>query len=241
MEMELPKELKHICMSYLTAEEDINNDKLNKVGPNTKSFIKREDLNDDKAVEYLIHDNGRRPYKVSAFKYAIFVYEYYTNNYCHHKSTVDCEYGYEVCYIFKNEPLLTIDKYIGFWPGMDTHIYSDFFGTCGNSILIQETKKSYISIGLIITRFKTDEKILDYISPVENSDVPYPVAYSDKYVYFMLDDVYIKKDQLKTIATPFYAVDMYGEFYGHIHPENKKNLVKIKMKNFKILKERQMI
>jgi len=186
---------------------------LKNLGPNTNTFINRNDLdaNNAELMEYLIHNNGGRPYKVAASRGMILVFDGETNNY-------------------KGEPLIAITKFIGFWPGMDTSMDSNCHG---NSVLIQVSKKSYISVGCVITKFETDEKILDYISPVGNSDVPYPVAYSDNHVYFMLDHEYIKTDELITVALPINAENMYGEFYGHIHPENKEKLKKIKMKNLK--------
>lgn len=64
--------------------------------------------------------------------------------------------------------------------------------------------------------FTTDDEIIDYISPVGNSDVPYPVAYSKNNVYFMLDDQYIKRKDLELEANVSNAENLYGEFYGHI-------------------------
>ena len=121
---------------------------------------------------------------------------------------------------------------------MDTSSCCDHYH--GNSILIQETKNRYVSVGWYVSRFETDDEITDYISPVGNSDVPYPVAYSDKYVFFMLDNVYVKKEQLQTPAVPINAENIYGEFYGHNpRPKNLKKIKKEKMKKLKILIKRK--
>ena len=124
---------------------------------------------------------------------------------------------------------------------MDTSSCCDHYH--GNSILIQETKNRYVSVGWYVSRFETDDEITDYISPVGNSDVPYPVAYSNKFVFFMLDNVYVKKEQLQTPALPINAENIYGEFYGHdVLPKKQKNqnkINKIKMKKFKILIKRK--
>lgn len=198
--------------------------KFNKLGKTTKSFISKTQLS-SKDRDYLIHDNGGRPFKVVANSSGIDVYTF--------KDDPNRDWEEEPDY---NVHLLTIKKFIGYWVGFDTSPYTNFHG---NSILIQETKHSYVSIGWMIHRFHTVDEILDYVSPVGNSDVPYPVAYGSSNVYFMLDMQYIPKDQLITEATPINAEDMYGEFYGHLHPEHNKNLKKTRMKGVKVLVKRK--
>jgi len=56
----------------------------------------------------------------------------------------------------------------------------------GNSILLKLKDDRYVFIGERIYEFSTSEPITTYYSLVGNSDVPYPVALSDNYVYFML-------------------------------------------------------
>lgn len=88
------------------------------------------------------------------------------------------------------------------------------------------------------------------MSPVGNNDVPYPVSFSSKYVYFMLDNVYVKKNQLDTTAIPVNAEDIYLEFYDNreyfeklyrMYPNNKKEFETVKMKNFKTLITKKFI
>lgn len=155
---------------------------------NTNSFVKRTTLS-SKPIEYLIHDNGGRPFKFVATKDKIDIFTF--------KQSKDLDFSnyqkpeYDV-------HLLSIKKFIGFWIGLDTGHENCYFRLSpddfkGNSILIQETKTSYVSVGWYVYRFTTDEEILDYMSPVGGSDVPYPVAYSKNNVYFILDNQYIKK------------------------------------------------
>jgi len=59
--------------------------------------------------------------------------------------------------------------------------------TYGNSILLQLNKHLYVFIDHNIYCFKTNEEIIKYYSLIGNSDVPYPVALSKNYAYFMLD------------------------------------------------------
>ena len=78
------------------------------------------------------------------------------------------------------------------------------------------------------------------MSPVGNSDVPYPIAFSKNNVYFMLDLVWVNKKHLITEATVFNSEKLYGEFYGHINKDNNKNIVKNKqkLKNIKLVHDR---
>lgn len=208
-------------------EEDYKNmckmgrEQLKKIGKNTNSFIKCEDLN-DKPLEYMIHYNDGRPFKVIAKKEKIdvFTFKDITDN------NEDLVYDTNV---------LSINNFIGFWPGFDAAECAAYERDHGNTILIRETKTTYVYVGSKISRFETeaDDEILDYLSPLGNSDVPYPVAYSKKYVFFMLDSMYVNKDQLETPALPINAEKMYFEFYGALYPKN--HIEKFQMKNYKIL------
>lgn len=187
------------------------NKSLNKI--NTKTFINYEKLT-NKTKTYLIHDNGGRPFSVVASNAGINVY---SNN--------------------NDTLLLHIPTFIGYWSGYDSSEYRMH----GNSILIQKTPTTYIEIGWNIYEFTTPEPILDYISPVGNSDVPYPVAYSKHYVYFMLDQQYVPRDQFITKANVKNAQKIYREFYGIIHKDNHNNvkLSRKEMENVNVLVERK--
>ncbi len=119
---------------------------------------------------------------------------------------------------------------MGFWSGFDASPYKSH----GNSILIKISDKKYIYVGQIIYSFNTDQAITDYISYMGNSDVPYPVAYSDDYVYFFLDKKIVPIAELETPITVAKAGDLYGEFYGFIGSKKNK-LTKIDMKNVKLI------
>ena len=140
-------------------------------------------------------------------------------------------YKYDVNKKTYNMKILTIAKFIGYWKGYDSGKYTKYHG---NSILVKETKTSYVSIGWNIQRFTTPYEILDYVSPVGNSDVPYPVAFSEDYVYFMLDMVYCNLDQFNIDVTPNNAEEFYAMFY-----KMKNKLVKHKLSS-KILCNRVM-
>jgi hypothetical protein len=193
-------------------------EKFNKLGKTTKSFIIKSKLSARNRI-YMIHDNGGRPFKVIANNNGIEIYTYSDDS--------DADHTYD-------KLLLSINNFIGYWVGFDTSKYTNFHG---NSILIQITKHKYIYVGWIIQEFETTDQIIDYVSPVGNSDVPYPVAYGETNVYFMLDMMYLPKINLMTQVSPINAENIYGEFYGHVYPENK--LKKNKIKKAKILVKRK--
>lgn len=196
--------------------------KLSKLGKNTKSFIYKEKLG-SKYKKYEIHDNGGRPFAVLVNKNELNVYTYED----------DDDWDWQKGDPPKNILLLTIKKFIGYWPGVDTSVYTSYNG---NSVLVQETKTQYVSIGSVIQRFETSEEILDYVSPIGNSDVPYPIAYSENYVYFMLDSQYIDKTYIDLEAIPKNAEEMTQQFYFNKSIPEK---VKHKFKKNKILVKRK--
>jgi hypothetical protein len=193
-------------------------EKFEQFNVSTNSFIKKSDLTSHNK-EYAVHDNGGRPFKVVVNNKGI---EIYTTN--------DNEYP------AYNIHILSLKKFIGYWVGFDSSYYTAYHG---NSILVQETKHSYVSIGWIIYRFRTDEEIQDYISPIGGSDVPYPISLGENNVYFMLDNKYISKDDLMVHAIPINAELLYSEFYGHIYPDNKKNQKEHKFKKYELLVKRR--
>jgi hypothetical protein len=56
----------------------------------------------------------------------------------------------------------------------------------GNSILLHEEKLYYVFIGDIVFRFKAIAPITEFVSPVGNSDVPYPYAVDVKKNVYLL-------------------------------------------------------
>lgn len=178
----------------------------------SNSFIPVDKLSNK---EYLIHDNGGRPFKVITNKDGIQVF------------AIDEDDPFKINEVYS----ITPSKFLGYWFGYDSG--HPIHKMHGNSVLIQLTKHHYVNIGWKIIEFSTDDVIIDYISPVGNSDVPYPVAYGEDNVYFILEMKYIKKDELETSATVANAVKIYGEFYGHIGDKKKKkeqhNVKKVKV------------
>ena len=99
----------------------------------------------------------------------------------------------------------------------------------------------YVFIGECVSEFSTDEPILDFIAFMGENDVPYPVAFTEKFVYFMLGgalDGYMDKSQLKTKATVANSGDLYSEYYGHINKDFCPDRVKNKPADHNLIHKR---
>lgn len=180
----------------------------------TNTYISKNKLTSRNRI-YYTHDNGGCPFKVVANNKGIFIYKR----------------GEEERY---DELVYSVKKFLGYWRGYDSTRYKQH----GNSILIQINKYEYVCVRQVIYKFKTNERILDYITPLGPSDVPYPIAYGENYIYFMLDFKMIHRDDLETPITIENAEKLYGEFYGYIGDKKGKHK-KYNMKNVKILVGRQ--
>lgn len=179
----------------------------------TKSYIKFEQLSSRDKI-YYIHDNFSRPFKVICNNQGISIY----------RSEQPDIYS---------KLITKIKAFQGYWSGFDSSPYVMH----GNSLLVKITKKKYIYIGPEIYEFSTDDEITDYVSPIGNSDVPYPVAFGEVNVYFMLDKQYISINDLETPVTVAEADTLYGEFYGFVGSK-RGNHTKYPFKRIKMIEKR---
>jgi hypothetical protein len=100
----------------------------------------------------------------------------------------------------------------------------------GNTILLEVLPNEYVYIGNEIKAFQTkqDDMIIKYISPIGNSDVPYPYAIGKKFTYLILENKYIPNELVDLTR------DVYSQYYGFdkklsnkkINNESKKFVVK---------------
>jgi hypothetical protein len=98
-----------------------------------------------------------------------------------------------------------------------------------SSVLVEFPHKKYMFIGTEIYEFETDEFITNYYSRIGNSDVPYPVALSEKYVYFMLEKKHVNRKEFPKNTD---WADCYRFYY-----DNKDNLSIKGFKNLKNIEE----
>jgi hypothetical protein len=190
---------------------------------------------------YEVHDNGGRPFKVIANNKGIFVNTFREID-VREDIDYDVEFDEHEKYLVYDVGLLHIppNNYEGYWIGVgfdkDRELYPPF---PGNSILIKINKHAYIFVGESIYQFTTEDEIVDYISQVGNSDVPYPIAYGSGYYYFMLDKIYMSKNNFNTKPLREKSMDLYGEYYEkYDRPNSNEKAKRHKFKNVKILHER---
>lgn len=181
---------------------------------------------------YYPHWNMTKPFRVTIGKDAICIKKY-------NLSLGEDEYNSGVDYDDSDEDIvdpydievlnLLSGEFKGYWYGFDSSVYESHH----NTILIKLNDHKYIYVSGNVIQFETTEPIIDYISCMGNNDVPYPVAYSDNYVYFIQEREFIQKDGLPTEATVANAEQLYLDYYNY-DKKNKKYPIK-KMKNLKIL------
>lgn len=171
-------------------------------------------------THYLIHDNGGRPFMVDVTKKGIDI-----RTYTQECFEPDWNWDNLECY---NVPVhhIKAKDFQGYWWGYDTSPNKMH----GNTVLIKLTDHKYILVGWIIYEITTVEPITDFFAEVGNSDVPYPIAYSDNFVYFLIDYAYVPKKNLCAEANIANADKMYGYFYGHVKCDKMKRSKPIKLK-----------
>ena len=178
---------------------------------------------------YEIRDNGTSPYivYVNANRTTVSIFGIPKNRYVKNSdwSTLRSDnYGHftEIVKRYKNVRDIM--------PGVDLSE-----GKTGNSVLIRINQSTYVYIGDCIYSFKCTESITSYYSNIGNNDVPYPVGVSSSYVYFMLDKVYVSKEEFHEtdFHDPNRVSDIYSEFY-----KSGEELHKTRVSHYKLVKKR---
>ena len=185
----------------------IGSKKKSKIGSN--SFITKEEAEQQNNIYYIKHD-GAKPFKVHIDNSGITIYEMKYE-----------EKSHKTSYIKK---ILIKKSYLGYWYGYDPK-----YKIHHNSILIQVTKYTYIYISHIIELIKTPDEITDFISPMGNSGCPYPLAYSNSFVYFLAEKSYVNKKYFDLEFTVNNAESLWKKFYNDVKKINiqKINIQKI--------------
>lgn len=183
-------------------------------------------------MNYLIHDNGGRPFKVRI-----------DQNVCIYKNTNNDEANYQE---YETNPILTFEApqkvFIGTSPLNEMTQFSGGSGPRfdGNSILLHIRDLEYVFIGWNIFAFRAIATISEYISPVGNNDVPYPYATDvNNNIYLLIDDIVIKYDPERDMSD---YDDPYNYYYDHtLIVSNGRNHIGCrgapKIENFKSIKK----
>jgi len=141
---------------------------------------------------FYTHDNGGRPFLVKYEQDNVSVYK------------IDPDW------LTYNEKILDIKKPVAVFIGGSNTNKKEY----GNSILVQKNKSTYIFIGDIIYSFtlSPSTKIIDFQSPVGNSDIPYAFAIDNKGYTYLLSDGYVKFMNKEDPSDP------YDNFYTNNPP-----------------------
>jgi len=137
---------------------------------------------------YFVHNNGGRPYKIGKKGDTVYVYKQIENE--------GNEYDAPLEYTLAPVLIVIVKKmFVGKSPRNQQTEFSKRYGPQfnGNSILLKINETNYIYVGHTIYSFKSKSPIIKYVSPVGNSDVPYPYAIDKNGEYYLLiEDVILK-------------------------------------------------
>lgn len=154
-------------------------------------------------MKYRTHDNGGSPFEVHIKDQYVSV----------HKAIYsDDDVSYEKKPIYE----INVKKaFVGKSVVNDMTKFSGGHGKRfdGNTILLHIKDNNYVYVGEQIYSFKSLSEIVKYISPVGNSDVPYPYAIDkENNVYLMISDVI-----LLNLPKKYYTngKDPYTYLYNH--------------------------
>jgi hypothetical protein len=158
---------------------------------------------------YLIHDNGGRPFRVEVSGKNV---EIYKGEYRKLDDGKTIDYD-KMDYNKLLKKLVVKEVHVGQSPCISAPDACGSFGK-GNSILLHVNGNKYMYIGHEIYEFTMEDDFDKYYSLIGNNDVPYPIILGTKYVYFMLDHVYLSKELFKAKMSDAEWADAYTYFYG---------------------------
>lgn len=175
---------------------------------------------------YYIHDNGGRPFQVTIVSPTTVEIR-----------KIDDPYEDEDPIYSKVVKKYTgLDKiFIGKSPKTEMTKWSEGYGKefDGNTVLLQLKPDRYVFIGDYIYEFTSPEPIEKFISPVGNNDVPYPVALTKHFIFFLLQapkswdekSKSFKIDMIRKIAFPSGTdwKNPFREYYDMFYPKRGKS------------------
>lgn len=160
-----------------------------------KLNTKNKEIKHPNTNTYFTHNNGDRPYLIYLGDHDAYIYIIDGSIKYDELETLD-DQNRIFAYTNKVKHFRFQKAFIG--KGLyreNTIIYDPEFD--GNTVLLKINNYKYIYIGEIIYEFSTNnDNITEYYSVVGNNDVPYPVAFSDKFAYFMYDKLYLPVEKL---------------------------------------------
>lgn len=170
--------------------------------------------------EYLIHDSGAKPWKVSVEGDLLRIFALPPGI-----EEEFCAGTYGDIYLFYTDLLLET-KIIGYYVGEDKLTYGlDELSnlerddwkvySSGNTIIAFISKTKCLYIGPEIYYFKFNDTPVDYFSPLDSEDCPHPALEGKKYVYIMEEQRYFRKVFLPRDATLNERCDLHSLYCGN--------------------------
>lgn len=203
---------KYTYAEILSKQKNLKIDMLQHM-ENTNSYVAMADAMLDNK-KYITYDNWDRPFCVCINSLGISIYTY-ENDY-----DILCPESDMVHDIL----LHRFENYIGYWYGYDISEKN----THGNTLLIHlatytdtnnDTKYEYVRISVGIYKMIFDDIVTDYVSPLLDNGISYPIAYTDKYIYSVTNDSIVNNKHLVDPKIPMYAMDHHwsSESLTHIY------------------------
>ena len=173
---------------------------------------------------YLTHDNRARPFRLEVSGKHVEIYRGHYKNLPDESKDWNAPMEYDELV----KKLTVKEVHVGQSPCNSAIYISDACGTFGkgNSILLHLSGNKYMFVGECIYEFSMDDDFEAYYSVVGNNDVPYPVTIGSKYVYMMLDRIFIPKDLFKAKMNSAEWADAYAYYYGFKDFETGENCYK---------------
>lgn len=175
-----------------------------------KSIKLGKSSNKDK--EYLTHDNGGRPFKVSVNNKNVSIYKL-PEDYNYDNGNANKKDYNVLIKTYNNVKQIFIGKSV---KGDDANGNNKF--GLGNSILLEIANNKYVFIGEAIYEFSTSSPVIEFFSMIGNSDVPYPLALTKDNVYFLIDKGYygyLSREYFTDFPKKYnWALDSYSKLWG---------------------------
>jgi len=102
-----------------------------------------------------------------------------------------------------------------------------------NSVLLELKDNNYIFIGLEIYKFKTQDKIIKYYSPIGINGYVYAVGIGKKNIYYLIEKMYISRNKFPTYTKFNNGLKLYAYIYGW--KPVKKAIKGTKIKGIKLI------
>lgn len=160
----------------------------------------------DGSALYQVHDNGGRPFTVlvdEQVRGRVRVFNTRTRK----DASGFPEYCGPDVYLRKppraDELVLAWENLARIWVAQCPSLYAGESESIGNSLLLalpdSGNGHEYIHIGYNVFRFRTREPVIDFESPIDNNDVPYPAALSENEGFFLAEQMRMPRALLRQV------------------------------------------